>query len=219
MYNKIYLYYMSVYTFPFNTCEKPKKKGIAQPYSAFFNLINCIIIFFFLLKTTTMQAFLLLFCILIFESFHLFSHIVHIPGSIQINITHFLSYLMNIAFIYLFYSYTKKIPSFLFIAYMCALIIIDLYTFYNYQFVYYLITQSIFFISLLLYYFPLFPNFIKKSIYQIIFLISIVIVLFLNESYNCTKMMSIYPHFPYHILIEIIGIFLFYVICSNFYKL
>jgi hypothetical protein len=34
------------YTFPFHTCEKPQK-GIAQPYSALFNLINCIIIFFF----------------------------------------------------------------------------------------------------------------------------------------------------------------------------
>lgn len=210
---------MSEYTFPFNTCEKPKKKGIAQPYSAFFNLITCSIIFYFLLQTTTTQAFILLLCILLFESFHVFSHIIHITGPIQINITHLLTYLMNIAFFYLFYSYTKKFPSIWFIIYMCLLILLDVYTFCNYSFVYYLITQSIIFISLLLYYFPLFPNFIKKSIYQIIFLVSIVIVLFLNESYNCTKMMSIYPHFPYHIFIETIGIILFYVICSNFYKL
>ena len=27
---------MSEYTFPFNTCEKPNKKGIAQPYSSLF---------------------------------------------------------------------------------------------------------------------------------------------------------------------------------------
>jgi hypothetical protein len=32
-------------------------------------------------------------------------------------------------------------------------------------------------------------------------------------------MMNIYPNFPYHIFIETIGIILFYVICSNFYKL
>ena len=126
---------------------------------------------------------------------------------------------MTLRKVYLFYSYTKKFPSIWFIIYMSLLILLDVYTFCNYSFVYYLITQSIIFISLLLYYFPLFPNFIKKSIYQIIFLVSIVIVLFLNETFNCTKMMSIYPHFPYHIFIETIGIILFYVICSNFYKL
>ena len=27
---------MSDYTFPFDTCEKPNKNGIAQPYSALF---------------------------------------------------------------------------------------------------------------------------------------------------------------------------------------
>ena len=26
---------MNKYTFPFNSCETPNKKGIAQPYSAF----------------------------------------------------------------------------------------------------------------------------------------------------------------------------------------
>jgi len=40
-----------------------------------------------------------------------------------------------------------------------------------------------------------------------------------NEKYNCEKMLKIYPHFPYHIFIEILGIILFYVISSNFYKL
>jgi hypothetical protein len=210
---------MTNYTFPFNTCEKPNKNGIAQPYSAFFNIINCSIILYFLLHTKTIQAFILLISIFIFESFHVFSHIIHIKGSIQINITHLLTYLMNIAFFYMFYSYTKKFPSKEFIIYMCLLVILDIYIFSNYSVIYYLTTQSIIFISLLLYYFPLLPKFIKSSIYKIIFLISIIIVLFINEMYNCERMMSIYKHFPYHIFIEITGIVLFYIICSNFYKL
>jgi hypothetical protein len=210
---------MSEYIFPFNTCEKPNKNGIAQPYSVFFNLITCSIIFYFLMNTKTNPSFLLLFCILIFESFHVFSHIVHIPGSMQINITHLLTYFMNIAFFYLFYSYTKKLPSYEFITYMCLLVILDIYTFYNYSFIYYLTTQSAIFISLLMYYFPLLPKFIQNSVYKIIFFVSIVIVLFLNETYNCKNMMAFYPDFPYHIFIEIIGIVLFYIICSNFYKL
>lgn len=69
---------MNEYTFPFNTCEIPNKKGVAQPYSALFNLINCIIIFYFLLKTKNNYTFILLFSILCFELFHTFSHSIHI---------------------------------------------------------------------------------------------------------------------------------------------
>ena len=93
---------MSDYTFPFDTCEKPNKNGIAQPYSALFNLINCIIIFYFLLKTKNNYTFIFLFSILFFELFHLFSHIVHIKGSLQINMSHFSAYLINVFIILLY---------------------------------------------------------------------------------------------------------------------
>jgi hypothetical protein len=209
----------SEYTFPFNTCEKPNKNGIAQPYSVLFNLINSLIIFYFLLKTTRNYTFILLFSILCFELFHLFSHILHIDGSFQINIIHSLTYFMNLAFFYLFYCYTNKLPSYEFGLYLIALICFDIYSIFNLTIIYYLLSQSVIFISLLLYYFPLLPKFIQKSIYQIIFFVGIIILLFLNEKYNCEKMLELYPHFPYHIFIEIIGIVLFYIICSNFYKL
>jgi hypothetical protein len=71
----------------------------------------------------------------------------------------------------------------------------------------------------LFYYYPLLPKNIQNTIHIIFFLVTIIIILFLNEKYNCEKMMSIQPHFPYHIFIEIIGLVLFYIICSNFYKL
>jgi hypothetical protein len=207
------------YIFPFDTCEKVNKNGIAQPYSVFFNLITCSIIFYFLLKTKTARSFILLFSILIFESFHVFSHAIHIPGPIQINITHLLTYCMNLAFFNLFYSFTHFFPSYVFIIYMFFLVIFDIYAFCNYSFVYYLITQSIVFISILFYFYRLLPNSLKKSIQLIFVLVFLVIMLFLNEKHNCSLMLSSYPHFPYHIIIETVGIFLFYVICSSFYKL
>lgn len=211
---------MSEYTFPFNTCEKVNKiGGIAQPYSALFNLINCIIIFYFLLKTKYNYTFLLLFSILCFELFHVCSHIIHIKGFIQLNITHLLTYFMNLAFFYVLYSYTKKIPNNIFIIYILLLVCFDIYAIFNLTIIYYLLSQSIIFISLLLYYFKLLPKFIQNSIYKIIFFVGVIIILFLNEKYNCEKMLNIYPYFPYHIFIEIIGIVLFYIICSNFYKL
>ena len=210
---------MSEYTFPFNTCKKVNKNGIMQPYSLFFNLINCIIILYFLLQTKNNYTFMLLFLILCFELFHSFSHIVHIKGSIQLNIIHLLTYLINFAFFYLFYSYTKKFPNKFFILYLIVLVCLDIYSLFNLTIIYYLSTQSIIFISLLLYYYRLLPKIIQNCIYQLILLIGFVILLVLNETYNCERMLEFYPHFPYHIFIEITGIVFFYVICSNFYKL
>jgi hypothetical protein len=210
---------MSHYTFPFDTCEKPNINGIAQPYSALFNLINCVIIFYFLLKTEKKYTFILLFSILCFELFHVFSHIIHIPGSLQTNITHFLTYFINIAFFYLFYCFTKKMPSYAFVLYLLALVCFDIYSLFYLSIVFYIISQAIIMISLFLFYLPLLPESIQKAIYPIIFFIVLIIFLFLNEKYNCEKMMSYCPDFPYHILIEILGIVLFYIICSNFYKL
>lgn len=210
---------MSEYTFPFNTCEKPSKNGIAQPYSALFNLINCAIIFYFLLRTKQKYTFLLLFSILCFELFHVFSHSTHVSGSIQINITHILSYCINFAFLFFFYNYLKEIPAIWFIMFYVFLIFFDIYTFCNMNVVYYIFSQALLFLSVLLYYYPLLSKNIKDKINILFFLVILIIILFLNEKYNCEKMMSIYSDFPYHILIEIIGIFLFYIICSTFYKL
>jgi hypothetical protein len=210
---------MNEYTFPFNTCEKNNKNGIAQPYSALFNIINCLIILYFLLKTKHFYSFILLFAILCFELFHVFSHIVHIKGTIQTNVTHILTYLINFSFLYVFYFHTKKIPSYEFIFYLIILVCFDIYSLFYLSIVFYILSQAIIMISILVYYYPLLPKFIQNSLYKIIFFISIIILLFLNEKYNCEKMMSIYPYFPYHIFIEISGIILFYIICSNFYKL
>jgi len=210
---------MSEYTFPFSTCEKPNKNGIAQPYSALFNFINCLIVFYFLMKTTNNYTFVLLFSLLCFELFHVFSHMIHISGSIQTNIAHSLTYFINFAFLYAFYRYTNKFPNYLFILYLIVLVCFDIYSLFYLSVVFYIISQSIIMISLLSYYIPLLPKFVKYSMYQIIFLVVVIILLFLNEKYNCEKMISIYPDFPYHILIEICGIFLFYIICSTFYKL
>ena len=210
---------MSEYTFPFDTCEKPNKNGIAQPYSVLLNIVNWLIIFYFLLKTKRNYTFILLFVILCFESFHVFSHIVHIDGSIQINITHTLSYCINFAFLYFFYNYLKKLPSIWFIIFYVFLIFFDIYTFCNMNVVYYIFTQALLFLSVLLYYYPLLSKIIKDKIHIVFFLVILIIILFLNEKYNCEKMLEIYPYFPYHIFIEIIGIVLFYIICSNFYKL
>ena len=210
---------MNEYTFPFSTCEKPNKNGIAQPYSSLFNIINCIIIFYFLLQTKKNYIFILLLFILCFELFHVFSHTIHISGSIQINITHILSYCINFAFLLFFYNYIKIFPTIWFILFYILLILFDIYSFLNMDVVFYIFSQALLFLSVLFYYYPFLSQNIKYKINIIFLLVILIIILFLNEKYNCKKMMSFFPHFPYHVLIEVIGILLFYIICSTFYKL
>jgi hypothetical protein len=114
---------MNEYTFPFNTCEQKTDDSIfAQPYSAIANIITCFIILHFLLKTKNTYAFLLLLSILAFEAFHAFSHMIHIPGTMQINITHSLAYFINFAFLLFFYNYVKTPPSIWFILFYIFLV-------------------------------------------------------------------------------------------------
>ena len=125
------------YTFPFSTCETPHKKGIAQPYSALFNGINCAIICYFLLQTKHNYTFVLFFFILCFELFHVFSHSVHLSGSIQTNIIHLLSYAINISLLFFFYNYTTILPSLTFILFCMGLIVLDIYLFFNMNLIYF----------------------------------------------------------------------------------
>jgi uncharacterized membrane protein len=117
---------MNEYNFPFDTCEK-KQDIIAQPYSVFVNLINCLIIFYFLNKTKTNHSFYLLGSILLFEMFHTLSHTIHIKGPIQINITHILNYFMLVCFLLYFINITNTKPNNKFIILLIILILLDLY--------------------------------------------------------------------------------------------
>ena len=206
------------YTFPFDTCEE-KKDYIAQPYSAFLNLVNCFIIIHFLNKSTNINNFNLLLSILAFELFHVLSHTIHIKGKIQTNITHMLAYIINYTFLILFINLTKVMPSNLFIYILGFLISLDIYAFINLDVVYFIVTQSIIFLMPLFYYYSLLPIHIQNAIIQIFIYIVIIIILFINEKKNCKEILEKYNKFPLHTLIEFTGILLFYTISSNFYNL
>jgi hypothetical protein len=207
------------YTFPFNTCEKVSDGIIAQPYSALINIINSFVILNFLFKTKTIHSFFFIFSILCFELFHTFSHIIHIQGPIQINIIHSISYLINFCLLNLFINYTKLFPNYKYILYITALVILDIYFFINYSIIYYLSTQSIIFVSQLFYYYKLLPNYFKKNLYSLIFANILIITLFINETSNCKKMLLFNLYIPYHGILEIAGIFYFYIVCKSFFKL
>ena len=207
------------YTFPFNTCEKPNKIGISQPYSVFFNLVSCFIIIYFLSITKNNSSRLLLFSILLFELFHTFSHTIHLNNNSQIIITHLLAYFVNFCYLYALYIYSNIFPNKIFLFYLSFVILFDLYAFQKLPFIFYLSSQFLIFISLFLYYYKYFSNDIKKKIPLIFILTLLILLLFINESYNCKKMLDKYNWFPFHILIEITAIFIVYNISNIFSKL
>lgn len=118
-----------------------------------------------------------------------------------------------------FYNFTKKIPSYKFIFILFLLICFDIYAFNNLSLIFYISSQSFIFLSLLFYYYPLLPNFFTDKLYLIVLSVIALLFLILNEIYNGEFMMSKYPDLPFHCLIEIVGLYLFYIICSIFYKL
>jgi hypothetical protein len=216
---------MSKYTFPFDSCEKPQQTieiggvKIAQPWSVAANMVSIFVILYFLLKTKKVYTFLLIFMFLLFESFHTFSHAIHLEGNIQYHIVHILATLINVCYLYAFYRSTKVFPSKFFIAFITAVEIVDIYAFNHFSFLYTFITQIVIFISVFLYYKPHLPSKYQGNIPYIIAIAILITLVLANERFNCEKMLTVFPDFPFHMIIESLGIIAFYLILSNIYQL
>jgi len=207
------------FIFPFSTCESPNENGIAQPYSVLVNSLSLFIILYFLYFTKKTFNFLVLFTLFIFEAVHTFSHFIHLDNSIQVNIIHPTAYIINIFFILALYEYTKIAPSIFFLVFLFILFCIDLYMFLFFPFLYSFTSSFLIFFSIIAFYY----NHLNKTKQQYFNKISIlglfILVLFYNEYLNCKNMMLIYPDFPFHIILESVGVITFYVVCDFFYKL
>jgi hypothetical protein len=210
---------MSEYTFPFDTCEKPNKTGIAQPYSVCVNLITCLIILYFLVKTKSIHAFFLLFSLLVFELFHTFSHFIHIKGNFLFTITHIAGFLVNISFLNFLYNYTHILPKLYYLLFLIFILAIDAYCFINLSFIYFVLTQILLFVAILYYYYPMLPKQIKNKINLILLTTGLIYLCFVNEKLNCKAMLNMFPNFPFHVIIETLSIIPIYLLSSTFYNL
>jgi hypothetical protein len=207
------------YTFPFDTCEKPRNSFFAQPYSVTINFLSTIIVLYFLWQTHTLHAFILLFSLLLFDLSHTFSHFIHIKSSIQITLVHVLAYILNFAFLYALYKYTNKLPSVALIIFLVFILSFDVYAFFNLSLLYYIFTQIIFFFSIFIYYYGSLSKGMKNKLNILLILIGIIYIGFVNEAFNCKRMLEMYPNFPFHAIIEILILFAVYFFCITFYNI
>jgi hypothetical protein len=199
--------------------KKPKSTFFAQPYSVTINFLSTIIVLYFLWKTHTLHAFILLFSLLLFDLSHTFSHFIHIKSSIQITLVHVLAYILNFAFLYALYKYTNKLPSMSLIIFLIFILSFDVYAFFNLSLLYYIFTQIIFFFSIFIYYYGSLSKSMKNKLNILLVLIGIIYLGFINEAFNCKRMLEMYPNFPFHAIIEILILFAVYFFCITFYNI
>jgi len=204
------------YIFPFSTCETPNENGIAQPYSVAVNVISICIILYFLSKTKWGYSFLLILSLFVFECVHVFSHAIHMPSFLQLNIIHSLAYVINIFYILTLANYTEIWPSGPFLLFLLCLFAFDIYAFMCLTMMYYFSSSFLIFFSVLAYYYRFIPKNKQDSMPVILLLGVMIILLFYNENYNCKPMLEFLPGFPFHALLETVGAFIFYFLCRLF---
>ena len=195
------------YTFPFDTCEIPYRhsKHIAQPFSALINVISVgiLVIAIVLAKTSSIQVFF--GALLVFELIHTYSHIRHLPGHIQMNVIHAVAYIVNLSYLAIFIGLTGTVSPYLLVSY-AAILLLDVYFFARNQFLGYFTTQIVLGLLVTVFYMNYILRFVP--IYWLIALLGlnvVLIALFINEKNNCASMLASRP-FPYHILVEWIGL-------------
>jgi len=210
----------SDYTFPFDTCETPKGKFFAQPYSVTINFISTLIVIYFLYNTHTLHAFLLFLSLLLFDLSHTFSHFIHINPGIQITLVHVLAYFLNFAFFMHFINIQKKIPSNAkIIIFLIIILAFDIYAFFNLSLLYYILTQILFFFSIFIYYYASLSKEIEKNLNILLIIIGIIYLGFINEAFKCKKMLEKIPNFPFHAIIEILILCAVYFFSISFYNI
>jgi hypothetical protein len=152
-----------MFEFPFTTCENNTNGIVAQPFSTFVNVISTLILLGFFIAAETMSVKVLLGSFVLFEAWHSFSHIKHIPGNIQTDVVHVLGY--AIAFSTLFtisHLSQRSVSNFLSFAIFVA-VIFDIYIYFHVKGIWTVISALLIFAIIVFGNYPNLPPFFKSS--------------------------------------------------------
>jgi len=199
---------MNSFNFPFTTCEKEKEGYIKQPVSFTVNILSCMILLYFLniAKSTSVRMMIIVF--LIFQSWHAFSHMFHIHNNMQALTIHIISYAVSFATLNALLYLSKSQISYVYIGILFILIAIDLYVWRYIGGVWSVYTNLIILAFIVFGNYTKLPAFFKNAIPSLVFGLLILFALEYNEVVHCKHMLEYYE-FPYHVFIEIVGLFLF----------
>ena len=209
------------YTFPFNSCEIPNKKGIAQPYSAVINLVLTLIVSYFVFYSDNIYSKLFLSMVLIFNISHTFSHSIHLEkfGNLHFLLSHYSAIISTVFLLLLLNKITKTIPPTFIVYLLVGLYLIDsIFILCDVSHIYNIAVFLLILILIICFYYNLLPKVIKHNIQYIVFFSLLAFIFQLFEIYNCNKILEEYPNFPFHIIVEMTVFFPVLLICKSFYK-
>lgn len=144
----------------------------------------------------------------LFEAFHTLSHLIHLPGTIQTTVIHFIAYGFNVCFLAMLVHFTGVLNPILLIG-AVGIVALDVYFLHRHIFFGYFMTQILLFLWISVFYISFLQTYIPSPVLWLFgALILLLIVLFANEIRNCKRMLNHRP-LPYHAVIELVGSFIF----------
>lgn len=210
------------FSFPHDTCEDGQENQFpTQPVSFFINILSIMMIIFFIFLTCSkdiakrdkIYIFGFLTTLLAFQSWHAFSHFMHLQSDkfkhIQAYVAHFLLYCIMIASVFIipqlagvmnYLSADRHLWRIIFI----FLILIDFAILYNLKGLYMILSGFGLMGFVYLTHFHMIPVSIRKYFYFIFGLTFVLVVLEFTEMAFCDRLQS-WMSFPYHMLIESVG--------------
>ena len=126
---------------------------------------------------------------------------------------------MLLVVIYFFYKTSNIFPGVLFSVFYLVVVIIDIYSLFNLELIYYFSTQVLLFLSILFYYKNQIPKKIMNNVYYMVVLAVLIIIALINEMYNGNYLLDKYPDIPFHVIIEVLGCILFFILCYTFLQI
>lgn len=212
------------FLFPYNTCENIRPNNYpVQKYSFFVNILSVILLLIYLYIIRNINAKLILLSLLIFEIWHSFSHYTHLKNRyVQTNIVHSLFYIVIFSFLFnIPYIVNKKnvlLKNYYLLLLFLIILCVDLFICLFLKDIYMFLSGILLFTFAILINLYIIPRHTWKYIFIMLFLGIIIVILLVNESYNCEKMLKL-SNFPYHVIIETIGFFVFWLISYFLQKL
>jgi hypothetical protein len=210
------------FTFPFNTCEIPKKDGIAQPHSTIINTILCIIIFLFLLQSNNLYSRLFLFFVLLFNIFHTLSHAIHVSNFkiIQFLLTHYSAILSSFFLLCLLTNITKyTLKPFQKIGLLCLYLFDVILIYYDVSHLYNIIVFLMILFSIMIIFYKYLSTKIKQNIVVIIGFSCLVLFIDIIEINFCESLLQKYGNIPFHTILEASAFIPIILLCYSFYKI
>lgn len=187
-----------------------------QPVSTSINIISCTILFYYLLyHTRSLYVSILLISFILFQTWHAFSHAQHINANYQSNIVHGILYLVYFSMLIAILHLSKQNLASTMWLFLFVAVILDLWIWYQIKGFWMVVSGLMLLSVVVIICYRLLPKFFKEAVPWLVTGIGTLILLIYNEEQNCDIMMNAVK-FPYHAMVEIVGLCLFVALAQLF---